>query len=174
LKNHLKITSIHGDTFWTTKCILFMMLLKEPDFSAALTEFLLDPSHRHQICYNLCKTAVLESNLGCLEQPLGKIIKSYKPRVCYFNRPFHITAKICRSTICFNVIFVCSFAFPSLNVLLTCESAVGTWICNLRTTCNLFFFLLHYRKEQYDKLNRKHTQEDSYNTVHRDLLLLLC
>lgn len=117
-----------------------MMLLKEPDFSAALTEFLLDPSHRHQICYNLCKTAVLESNLGCLEQPLGKIIKSYKPRVCYFNRTFHITAKICRSTICFNVIFVCSFAFPSLNVLLTCESAVGMWICNLRTTCNLFFF----------------------------------
>jgi len=49
-----------------------MALLEQPIFSTTLTEFLLEVKDGHQICYNLCKTAVLECNLGCLIESLGK------------------------------------------------------------------------------------------------------
>lgn len=85
---------------WTTGHVLLMALLEQPNSSTTLTGFLLELRDRHQICCNLCKTAVPERNLGCLIHQPGKTTKGYQPRPCCFSRTFPIMAKICGSTIC--------------------------------------------------------------------------
>lgn len=98
---------------WTTQYVLFMSPLEQPNFSTRLTEFLLELKDRHQICYNLCKTAVLECNLGCLVKPPGKTIKGYKPRARCFSRTFVLWPKLVEAPSVLttkNTIFVCLFA----------------------------------------------------------------
>lgn len=157
----------------TTQYVLLMTLLQQPNLTT-LTGFLLELKDRHQICYNLCKTAVLEYNLGCLVQSPGKTIKGYKPRAYCFSRTFRIMAKICGSTICsdnkeHNFCFFVYCLVPSssqLNVVLTCDTAIWLWICNICTTykrewCYLLPGVLRYlahSREQYHKLNGKHTK----------------
>lgn len=85
---------------WTTGHVLVMTLLEQPSSSTTFSGFLLELRDRHQICCNLCKTAVPECNPGCLIHPPGKTIKGYQPRPCCFSRTSLIMAKICGSTIC--------------------------------------------------------------------------
>lgn len=146
-----------------------MTLLEQPNFSTSFTGFLVELKDRHQICYNLCKTAVLECNLGCLVKPPGKTIKGYKPRARCFSRTFILWPKLVEAPSVLttkNMIFVCCLLPPSsqLNIFLTCDIAIWLWLWGICTPYNaershllprVLYYLAHSGEQHY-KLNGKH------------------
>lgn len=146
-----------------------MTLLEQPNSSTTFSGFLLELRDRHQICCNLCKTAVPQCNPGCLIHPPGKTIKGYQPRPCCFSRTSLIMAKICGSTICSDnkehfFLFVVWSPSSQSNIFFTCDIATCPWLCKVCTTYNRewssskFLHYLAHSREQNQKLKLSHTE----------------